>query len=125
MLPDPKTQTLTTLRAQLLPTKRDALIQLNGGSDKFSTVTATSRKDGLQETQVETIRDVETGALVSTKTITWAYYAKEGCVDTITIVETDAGGRETSWALVKHFLDRQPKMFRSREEYQKFVEAKL
>jgi hypothetical protein len=109
--PDAKILTLAQLRVQLLPTKRDALIQLNGGSDKISTVTATSRKDGLQETQTETVRDVETGALVATKTIAWTYYAKEGCVDTITIVETDAAGKVVNNKIIKHFTTgKQPVM---------------
>jgi hypothetical protein len=112
MLPDPKSQTLTQLRAQLAPTKRDALIALNGG-DKISASVVTFRKDGQAESQVETIRDVETNALMSTMTTAWTYYEKEKGVpvDTITIIETDASGKEIGRKAIKHYTDgRQPQV---------------
>lgn len=125
---DPKLKTLTQLRAQLIPDKRAALVQLNGGSDKVASPPAmVYRKDGQIESQVETVRDIETGVLISTKTITWTYYEKEpgAPVDTITITEKDAAGKETGWQLLKHFPDgRQPKRFTNRAEYQKYLDDK-
>lgn len=112
MLPDPKAKTLNQLRAQLVPDKRTALIALNGG-DKTSTSVVTLRKDGQVELQVETVCDVETGALTSTRTITWTYYEKEkgAPVDTITIIEIDASGKEIGRKAIKHYTDgRQPQV---------------
>jgi len=112
MLPDLTTKTLAQLQAQLVPTKRAALIAING-SDRVSNVATISRKDGQVESQTETVRDVETGAVVSGRVITWTYYEKEkGCpVDTITIVEIDAVGKETSRKAIKHYPDgRQPEV---------------
>jgi len=112
MLSDFKTKTLTELRAELVPTKRDALIQLNG-SDRVSEMTCKYRKDKQIESQVETFRDVETDALLSTRTITYTYYDKEpgAPVDEITIVETDMMGDEVSRKVIKHYFDgRQPEV---------------
>lgn len=76
-------------------------------ADKPTTVV---RPDGQLTSQSEIIRDVETGALVTTKTITWTYYAT-GEVDTITIVVTNSVGTEMSRTVIKHYKDgRQPKI---------------
>ena len=106
------TKTLAQFQAQLVPTKRSALIAING-SDKISSVATTSRKDGQIGSQTETVRDVETDALILTRTITWTYYEKEkgAPVDTIMIVETDSAGKETSRKAIKHYPDgRQPEV---------------
>jgi hypothetical protein len=116
--------TLTQLRTQIAPTKRDALILLNGGSDRVSDAPViTWRKNGQVESQTIVIRDIE-GALISTTATNWTYYDKEpgAPVDTITIVEKDAKDIESAWSLIKHFLDKQPIRFTGREEYQKFVD---
>lgn len=108
---DAKTLTLTQLRAQIVPTKRDALIAINGSDKITGTPVCTYRKDGQIESQSETVRDVETGALISTKTIAWTYYDKEpgAPVDEITIVEMDAEGKKIKSKKIKHYLDsRQP-----------------
>lgn len=109
---DAKNKTLAQLRAQLVPDKRAALIQLNGGSETIvDSPVCKYSKDGQIESQVETIRDVETGALVSTKTITWTYYDKEpgAPVDMIAIIEADAKGKEIGRKVIKHYADgRQP-----------------
>lgn len=114
MLPNPKSQTLEQLRAAIVPTKREALIQLNGGSDKVtSDLIRKYRKDGQIESETQTVRDVETDAVVSGKTITWTYYAVKGApVDTITIVETNAKGGEVARKVIKHYLDRQPEVLK-------------
>ena len=107
MLPDAKSKTITQLRAELIPTKRDALIRINGGSDKMSDTTSKYRKDGQIESQIEELRDIETDELISTKEITYTYYEKEpGCpVDTITI---DIDGKKK---VIKHYPDgRQPEV---------------
>ena len=112
MLPDLTTKTLAQLQAQLVPTKRAALIAING-SDRVSNVATISRKDGQVESQTEAVRDVETDALILTRTITWTYYEKEkgAPVDTITIVETDGAGKETKRMTIKHFTDgKQPEV---------------
>ena len=112
MLPDLKTKTLAQLQAQLVPTKRAALIAING-SDRVSSMATVSRKDGQVESQTEAVRDVETDALILTRTITWTYYEKEkgAPVDTIMIVETDSAGKETSRKAIKHYPDgRQPEV---------------
>jgi len=112
MLPDLTTKTLAQLQAQLVPTKRAALIAING-SDRVSSMATVSRKDGQVESQTETVRDVETGAVVSGRVITWTYYEKEkgAPVDTITIVETDGAGKETKRMTIKHFTDgKQPEV---------------
>lgn len=110
---DAKAMTLTQLRAEIVPTKRDALISLNG-SDKISDAPVCAyRKDGQIESQSETVRDVETGALISTKTIAWTYYDNEpgAPVDEITIVETDERGAELKRKVIKHYTDgRQPEV---------------
>ena len=114
MLPDLTTKTLAQLQAQLVPTKRAALIAING-SDRVSNVATISRKDGQIERQAEAVRDVETDALILTRTITWTYYEKEkgAPVDTIMIVETDSAGKETSRKAIKHYLDgRQPEVLK-------------
>jgi hypothetical protein len=109
-IPDATKLTLIQLRAAIVPDKRAGLIALNG-SDKISDAPIiVRRKDGLPESQTETVRDVETGAVVSGRRITWTYY-KTGEVDTITIVETDAVGKETSRKIIKHYIDgRQPEV---------------
>jgi hypothetical protein len=112
MLPkieDAKTLNLNQLRSQLIPTMRDALIQLNDGSDKISDAPIYKyRKDGQIESQIESIRDIETGNIVSTKEIRWTYYDDESIapVDTITITETDSLGEETSRKQIKHYKDK-------------------
>ena len=106
MLSDFKTKTLTELRAELVPTKRDALIQINGG-DTTSDSSSKYRKDGQIELRTEETRDVETDELISTKKITYTYYEKEpGCpVDEITI-DTDGNKK-----VIKHYPDgRQPEV---------------
>ena len=102
---DLQKQTITQLRAVIVPTKRDALISLNGGSDRVTDEPIrVYRKDGQIQSQVETVRDVETNAVILTKTITWTYYPK-GEVDLITIVEN---GKKK---IIKHFVDgRQPEV---------------
>lgn len=115
MLSD-KSKTLTELQALLVPTKRDALIQLNGGGDKVPDEPVRKyRKDGQIESETQTMQDVETGAVVSGKQITWTYYEKEkgAPVDTIAIVETDGKGAEISRKTIKHYPDgRQPEVLK-------------
>jgi hypothetical protein len=86
-------------------TKRDLLIMANGGMNKIFTVPVrTYRKDGQIESQSEVIKDVETNALILTKTITWTYY-KTGEVDKITINENG------NIKVIKHYTDgRQPEV---------------
>jgi hypothetical protein len=112
MLPTDKLKTLSQLQAQIVPTKRDALIALNG-SDTVVDTSSAFRKDGQVESQTAVSRDVETGAVISTKQINWTYYEKEkGCpVDVITIVETDAKGIEVVRQAFKHYPDgKQPEL---------------
>jgi hypothetical protein len=112
MLPTDKLKTLSQLQAQIVPTKRDALIALNG-SDTVVDTSSAFRKDGQVESQTAVSRDVETSALISTKTITWTYYEKEKGypVDVITIVETDSKGTEIKRLDVKHYPDgKQPEL---------------
>lgn len=121
---DLRKQTITQLRAAIAPTKRDALILLNGGDKVADEPIRTYRKDGQIESQSETTRDVETGAVVSGRALTWTYYPT-GEVDEITIVETDAAQKEIGWKLIKHFPDgTQPKTFVDRNDYQKFLDGK-
>lgn len=104
IIDDLQKQTVTQLKAVVTAdmTKRDLLIMANGGSDKIADEPVrTYRKDGQIESQSEVIRDVETNAVILTKTITWTYYPK-GEVDTITIIEN---GKKK---IIKHYLDRQP-----------------
>ena len=119
MLPinDASKLTLTQLRTAIVPTKRAALIQLNGGSDKVAAEPVrTYRKDGQIESETQTMKDVETGAVVSGKQITWTYYEDEkgAPVDTIAIVETDAKGAEVKRKTIKHYPDgiRQPEVIK-------------
>jgi hypothetical protein len=109
---DAKAMTLTQLQTAIVPTKRDALISING-SDKISAASIrTYAKDGQITSQTDVDRDVETDAVVSGRLITWTYYP-EGCVDTITIIETDAAGKETSRKVIKHYTDgRQPEVLK-------------
>jgi hypothetical protein len=109
---DAKAMTLTQLQTAIVPTKRDALISING-SDKISAASIrTYAKDGQITSQTDVDRDVETDAVVSGRQITWTYYP-EGCVDTITIIETDAAGKETSRKVIKHYTDgRQPEVLK-------------
>ena len=96
---DLQKQTVTQLRAALVPTKRDALIQANGGFDKIMDEPVRKyREDGQIEFQSETLRDVETNAVVSTKTIAWTYY-ETGEVDEITTTENKKTKK------IKHFLN--------------------
>ena len=92
-------------------TKRDLLVLANSGSELIYDIpVCTYRRDGQIESQSETTHDVETGAVISTKTIAWTYY-KTGEVDTITVVETNADGKETGRIVIKHFTDgRQPEI---------------
>ena len=101
-----RTKTVTQLKADLTAgmTKRDLLIAANGGSDKLSDMVSIYDKDGL-EIKTETVRDVETNAIISTKVITYTLYPK-GEVDEITIVVKDGGGKEISKKVIKHYLDR-------------------
>ena len=111
VLPIDKTKTLAELQAQIIPTKRAALIMLNG-SDKVSDVPVCKyRKDGQIESQVETTRDVETGVLISTRSTAWTYYKDEpgAPVDTITITETV--GKTVTKKIIKHYPDgKQPEV---------------
>jgi len=92
-------------------TKRDLLVLANGGSEQIYDIpVCTYRRDGQIESQSETVRDVETDAVISTKTIAWTYY-KTGEVDTITIAEMNADGKETGKKVIKHYTDgRQPEV---------------
>lgn len=114
LLPDLKSKTLAQLQAAIVPTKRDALIILNDGSDKVTDEPVRKyRKDGQIESETQAVRDVETGAVVRGKTITWTYHEKENGapVDTITIVKTDANGKEVSRKVIRHFVDgKQPEV---------------
>lgn len=108
---DLQKQTVTQLKAAITAdmTKRDLLIMANGGRDKIATEPVRAyRKDGQIASQTEVIKDVETNAVILTKTITWTYYPK-GEVDEITIVETDSKGERRK--TIKHFTDgRQPEV---------------
>jgi hypothetical protein len=94
-------QLKTALTAGL--TKRDLLILANG-SDTLSEMVSTYDKEG-REIKTETIRDVETNAIISVKTITYTLYPK-GEVDEITIVVKDGAGKEVSKKVIKHYLGR-------------------
>lgn len=113
MLPNLKSLTLTQLRAQITPTKRDALIAINAGIDAAADdPIRTYCKDGQIESQSITFRDVETGVVIINKMITWTYY-KTGEVNSITIVETDGALNEVSRMIIKHFEDgRQPEVLK-------------
>ena len=111
MLPDTINKTLAQLQTQLIPTKRAALIAINGSDKINDPVVTTVRKDGQMETQTTVTKDVETGVIMSIKQITWTYYDNEkGCpVDTITI--TDTVGKFITTKTIKHYTDgRQPEM---------------
>ena len=95
------TQLKTALTADM--TKRDLLIIANGGSDKLSEMVSTYDKNGL-EIKTETVRDVETNAIVSTNVITYTLYPK-GEVDEITIIVKDGSGKEISRKVIKHYID--------------------
>jgi hypothetical protein len=101
---DMQKQTVTQLKADLTAgmTKRDLLIIANG-SDKLSDLVSTFDKNGY-EIKTETIRDVETNAIISVKTITYTLYPK-GEVDEITIIVKDGSGKEISRKVIKHYLD--------------------
>jgi hypothetical protein len=110
MLPDTINKTLAQLQAQLIPTKRAALIAING-SDKTSYFTVTNRKDGQIESKMTVRKDIESGEIMSTEIITWTYYENEkGCpVDTITI--TDTVGKLVTTKVIKHYVDgKQPEV---------------
>lgn len=97
---DLQKQTVTQLKAVMTAgmTKRDLLIMANGGSDKIMTEPVrTYRKDGQIASQTEVIKDVETNAVVLTKTITWSYYAG-GEVNEISITENG------KTKVIKHYL---------------------
>ena len=102
---DLQKQTITQLKTALTAdmTKRDLLIIANGGSDKLSEMVSTYDKNGL-EIKTETIRDVETNAIVSTNVITYTLYPK-GEVDEITIIVKDGSGKEISRKVIKHYID--------------------
>ncbi|HEX8992908.1 MAG TPA: hypothetical protein VF784_14605, partial [Anaerolineales bacterium] len=59
------------------------------------------RPDGQIESEIDTTRDPETGALIATKQVLWSYYPT-GEVDTITINDG------TSLRTIKHYLSGQP-----------------
>jgi len=102
---DLQKQTVTQLKTALTAdmTKRDLLILANG-SDKLSEMVSTYDKNGL-EIKTETVKDVETNAVVSVKTITYTLYPK-GEVDEITIVVKDESGKKIDKKIIKHYLDR-------------------
>jgi len=108
-----RTKSLTQLKADYVRdmTKRDLLVLANNGSEQIYDIpVCTYRRDGQIASQSETVRDVETGVIIATKTIAWTYY-KTGEVDTITIAETNADGKETGRKVIKHYTDgRQPEM---------------
>ena len=113
MLPDAKSKTITQLRAELIPTKRDALIQINGSDKVPGKSVKKYRKDGQIELQSDEICDIETDEVISTREITWTYYEKEpgAPVDEITIVEKDDRDKEISRKTIKHYPDgRQPEV---------------
>lgn len=63
-----------------------------------------------QVKRVDVTQERLTRKLTSRRTVTWSYYPV-GCVDEITIVETDDKGKETARRVIKHFADgRQPEM---------------
>lgn len=114
---DLQKQTVTQLKTALTAdmTKRDLLIIANGGSDKLSEMVSTYDKNGY-EIKTETVRDVETNAVISTKTITYTLYPK-GEVDEITIVEKDGSGKEISRKVIKHYTDgRQPELMGGKDD---------
>ena len=102
---DLQKQTVTQLKTALTAdmTKRDLLIIANGGSDKLSEMASTYDKNGLV-IKTETIRDVETNAIISTNVITYTLYPK-GEVDEITIIVKDGSGKEISRKVIKHYID--------------------
>jgi hypothetical protein len=102
---DMQKQTVTQLKTALTAdmTKRDLLIIANSGSDKLSEMVSTYDKNGL-EIKTETVKDVETNVVISTKVITYTLYPK-GEVDEITIVETDSKGAEVKRKVIKHYID--------------------
>lgn len=95
--------TITQLRTLIIPNKRAALIELNGGDTVADDPITTYCDDGQMESQTQIFRDVETLKEVSRKTIAWTYY-DTGEVDTITISETGKPDKK-----IKHYTDgRQP-----------------
>ena len=107
-----RTMPLAQLKADYVRdmTKRDLLVLANGGSELIYDPVCTYRRDGQIASQSETVRDVETGVIIATKTIAWTYY-KTGEVDTITVAETNADGKETGRKAIKHYTDgRQPEL---------------
>ena len=108
---DLQKQTVTELKTALTAemTKRDLLIIANNGSDKLSEWVSTYDKKGF-EIKTETVRDVETNAIVSVKTIAYTLSPK-GEVDEITIVVNDGSGKEINRKVIKHYIDgRQPEV---------------
>ena len=65
------------------------------------------KEDGQAESQVEIVRDAETGAQVSCKVTTWEYF-KSGEIQFVRIRNYDAKNIETDGLEIEHFLDRQP-----------------
>ncbi len=111
-----KTQIITAIGNYLAAnfTKRQLIIFLLDRDTEPNAPVIICRKDRLLESQIETVRDVKTGAAVSGKQIIWTYYDVKGApVDTITIVETDAAGKEVARKKIKHFTDgRQPEVLK-------------
>jgi len=88
--------------------KRDLIIAVVGSDKVTDAPVIKRRKDNQIESQLETERDIETGAVLGSRLITWTYY-ETGEVDEIATIAMDAAGKETSRRIIKHYTDgRQP-----------------
>lgn len=101
-----KAQIITAITNRLNNiTKREIIIWLLENMDRIADAPViTRRQDGQIDTQTETTRDIETGEIVETRTVSCTYY-DNGDIDTITITNGADLKR------VKHYLDgRQPEV---------------
>jgi D-hexose-6-phosphate mutarotase len=102
--------TKTQLTAEITrgKSKRDMLIEANGGLDVlYDDPIYKHCKDGQIEYQEDVSRDIETDEITEIRQILWTYY-DTGEVDEITI--HTLGDKETT-KVIKHFRDgRQPEV---------------
>lgn len=101
--------TKTQLTAELSKnkSKRDLLIETNGGSDIIRDDTILTTGKNGQEYQEDINRDIETDEVTKIRQVLWTYY-DTGEVDEITI--HTLGDKETT-KVIKHFRDgRQPEI---------------
>jgi len=104
-----KAQILTNINAWLTArTKSEIISLLMDATEIADPPVVTRNKAGELVRQVETVRDVGTGAVVSSKTIEWTYYP-EGPVKEIIVSQRGDKGKELARQTIEHFTDgRQP-----------------